>query len=87
VERRRLRRVSLRLNQLRARRFENERGVPRRRIQPGSEPPLQNRIDSTSPCEKDRQRYALHLTVLWFRLARISKKTVRNTVNVSGYER
>jgi len=34
---------------------------------------------------KDRQRYALYLTVSWFRLADISKKTVRNTVNLSSY--
>jgi hypothetical protein len=82
---RRQRRASILLSQLRARRFENERGAPRRRIQPGPEPSLQN--DNNSPCKKDRQRYALYLTVVWFRLARISKKTVRNTVSASGYWR
>jgi hypothetical protein len=31
------------------------------------------------------KRYALYLTVSWFWLADISKKTVRNTVNLSSY--
>jgi len=34
--------------------------------------------------KKDRQHYPLNLTVFWFRLACISKKTVRNTVNLSA---
>lgn len=36
------------------------------------------------PYGKNHQRYLLYLTVFWFRLARISKKTVRNTVNLSA---
>src|SRR5262249_50407171 len=32
----------------------------------------------------DRQRYPLYMTVFWFPPARISKKTVRNTVNLSA---
>jgi hypothetical protein len=36
---------------------------------------------------KDRQRYALYLTVFWFRGMCTSKKTVRNTVNLSGYRK
>jgi hypothetical protein len=41
--------------------------------------------ETSRPRGKDRQRHALYLTVFWFRLACISKKTVRNTVNLSGY--
>jgi hypothetical protein len=40
---------------------------------------------SVEDTEKDRQRYALYLTVFWFWLACISKKTVRNTVNLPDY--
>jgi hypothetical protein len=36
-----------------------------------------------STYEKDRQRYALHLTVFWLRLVCISKKTDKKTVNLS----
>jgi hypothetical protein len=45
-----------------------------------SQPIFQNK----PPWRKDRQRYALQLTVFWFRLACISKKTVRNTVKLSA---
>jgi hypothetical protein len=58
-------------------------GAPRRRIQPGSAPSLQN--DNNSPSEKDRQRYALSLTVFWLRPMCASKKTVRKTVTTLGY--
>ena len=47
--------------------------------------PSQRIFQNKPPHGKDRQRYALNLTVFWFRLADISKKTVRNTVNLSGY--
>ena len=47
--------------------------------------PSQRIFQSKPPYGKDRQRYALYLTVFWFWLACISKKTVRNTVNLSGY--
>jgi hypothetical protein len=33
--------------------------------------------------EKDRQCDPLYLTILWFRLACISRKTLRNTVDLS----
>ena len=36
---------------------------------------------------KDRQRDAHNLTVFWYWLACISKKTARNTVNLSSYRR
>ena len=48
--------------------------------------PSQRIFKNNPPYRKDRQRYALNLTVLWFRLACISKKTVRNTVNLYGYD-
>jgi hypothetical protein len=35
---------------------------------------------------KKTQRYALYLTVFWFRRMCTSKKTVRNTVNLSAIE-
>jgi hypothetical protein len=47
--------------------------------------PSERIFKNKPPYGKDRQRYALYLTVFWFRLADISKKTVRNTVNLSGY--
>lgn len=47
--------------------------------------PSQRIFQSKPPYEKDRQRYALYLTVFWFWLACISKKAVRNTVNLSDY--
>jgi hypothetical protein len=47
--------------------------------------PFQHIFQNKPAYGKDRQRYALYLTVLWFRLACISTKTVRNTVNLSGY--
>ena len=45
--------------------------------------PFQRIIQNQTASGKDRQRYPLYVTVLWFRLARISKKTVRNAVNLS----
>jgi len=36
---------------------------------------------------KDRQRYALYLTVFWFPSMCTLEKTVRNTVKLSGYRR
>ena len=47
--------------------------------------PFQRIFQNKPPYGKDRQRYVLNLTVLWFRLACISKKTVRNTVNLHNY--
>lgn len=46
--------------------------------------PSQRIFQNQPPYGKDRQSYPLNLTVFWFRLARISKKTVRNAVNLSG---
>jgi hypothetical protein len=46
--------------------------------------PFQRIFQNKPPYKKDRQRYPLYLTVFWFRLACISKKTVRNTVNLSA---
>jgi hypothetical protein len=47
--------------------------------------PFQRIFQNKPPYGKDRQRYVLNLTVLWFRLACVSKKTVRNTVNLYSY--
>ena len=47
--------------------------------------PSQRILQNKLPCGKVRQRYALYLTVYWFQLERISKKTIRNTVSSSGY--
>jgi hypothetical protein len=47
--------------------------------------PFQRIFQNKPPYGKDRQRYVLNLTVLWFRLACLSKKTVRNTVNLYSY--
>jgi len=46
--------------------------------------PFQRTFQNKPPYGKDRQRYPLYLTVFWFRPAGISKKTVRNTVNLSA---
>jgi hypothetical protein len=39
------------------------------------------------PTDKDRQRYALYLTVFWFPSMCTSEKTVKNTVKLSSYLR
>lgn len=45
--------------------------------------PFQHILQNKPPYGKDRQRYPLNLTAFRFQLACISKKTVRNTVNLS----
>jgi hypothetical protein len=49
--------------------------------------PSQRILQNQTAYGKDRQRYPLYLTVFSFRLACISKKTVRNTVNLSAANR
>jgi len=44
----------------------------------------QRTFQNKPPRRKDRQRYPLYLTVFWFPLACISKKTVGNTVKLSA---
>jgi len=45
-----------------------------------------NRIfQNKPPYGKDRQRYALYLTVFWFPSMYTSEKTVKNTVKLSCY--
>ncbi len=47
--------------------------------------PFQRIFQNRPPDGKDRQRYPFYLTVFWFRLVCISKKTVRNTVNLCDW--
>jgi hypothetical protein len=49
--------------------------------------PFQRIFQNKPPYGKDRQCYALYLTVFWFPSMCTSEKTVRNTVNLSNYRR
>jgi hypothetical protein len=49
--------------------------------------PSQRIFQNKPPYGKDRQRYALYLTVFWFPSMCTSEKTVKNTVTLSGYQR
>jgi hypothetical protein len=40
---------------------------------------------TSRPIRKSPSALLLYLTVFWFRLTCISNKTIRNTVNLSGY--
>jgi hypothetical protein len=49
--------------------------------------PFQRIFKNKPPYGKDRQRYALYLTVFWFPSMCTSEKTVKNTVKLSCYRR
>jgi len=49
--------------------------------------PFQRIFQNKPPYRKDRQRYALYLTVFWFPPMCTSEKTVKNTVKLSDYQR
>jgi hypothetical protein len=49
--------------------------------------PFQRIFQNKPPYGKDRQRYALYLTVFWFSPMCTLEKTVRKTVKLSGYRR
>ncbi len=46
--------------------------------------PLQRIFQNKPPYGKDRQRYALYLTVFWFPSMCTSERTVKKTVKLSG---
>jgi hypothetical protein len=58
-----------------------------KRTEQASNYPFQRIFYNKPPYGKDRQRYALYLTVFWSPSMCTSEKTVRNTVNLSGYRR
>jgi hypothetical protein len=49
--------------------------------------PSQRIFQNKPPYGKDRQRFALYLTVFWFPSMCTSEKTVKNTVKLSHYRR